>query len=112
MSTPALAPRSAPAGRVLPTSSAERRPPLPLLAVGLGVALVSLVPLAYVGWSTADLGPGEAARFLWRPRIGELVGNTVGMLVATTVASVVLGVATVTVMGAVERLRVGSMGSF
>ncbi|WP_278257410.1 hypothetical protein [Nocardioides convexus] len=44
---------------------------VPLLLVGLAIAALALVPLGYVLWSTADLGPGEARDFLWRPRIGE-----------------------------------------
>jgi iron(III) transport system permease protein len=75
------------------TTASPHRPPAALLGVGILVAAVSLVPLAYVGWTTAGLGPSEAADFLWRPRIGELLGNTVSMLVVTTVTCVVLGVA-------------------
>jgi iron(III) transport system permease protein len=56
--------------------------------------MVSLVPLAYVAWTTAELGPREAGEFLWRPRIGELLGNTLGLLVVTTLTCVVLGVST------------------
>lgn len=63
-----------------------------LLVVGLAVALLALVPLGYVVWTTAELGPREAADFLWRPRIGELLWNTVRLLLAGTVASVVVGV--------------------
>lgn len=64
-----------------------------LLAVGLAVAALALVPLGYVVWTTAELGPGEARDFLLRPRIGELLWNTVRLLVAGVVASTVVGVA-------------------
>lgn len=64
-----------------------------LLLVGLAIAGLALIPLAHVVWTTADLGPGEAADFLWRPRIGELLWNTVRLLVVGVVASTVVGVA-------------------
>lgn len=51
------------------------------------------MPLGYVLWTTAELGRDEAVSFLWRPRIGELLWNTVRLLVAGTLTSVVLGVA-------------------
>ncbi|KAA1428391.1 ABC transporter permease [Nocardioides antri] len=63
-----------------------------LLVVGVGVAALTLVPLGYVLWTTAELGADEARDFLWRPRIGELLWNTVRLLVAGVAASAVLGV--------------------
>lgn len=51
------------------------------------------MPLGYVLGSTADLGPREAADFLWRPRIGELLWNTTRLLVVGTLTSVAVGVA-------------------
>lgn len=56
------------------------------------VAGLALIPLGYVVWTTAELGPREAADFLWRPRIGELLWNTVRLLVVGVVASTVVGV--------------------
>ncbi|MCW2813907.1 MAG: iron transporter permease [Nocardioides sp.] len=57
------------------------------------MAAFTLVPLAYVVFTTAELGPGEASDFLFRPRIGELLWNTTRLLVAGTLLSVVVGVA-------------------
>jgi iron(III) transport system permease protein len=51
------------------------------------------VPLGYVVATTAELGGQEAVDFLWRPRIGELLWNTVRLLVVGVAASTVLGVA-------------------
>ncbi|MCY7394731.1 MAG: iron ABC transporter permease [Nocardioides sp.] len=56
------------------------------------VAIVSVVPLGYVVFSTAELGAGEAYDFLVRPRIGELLWNTARLLVAGVLLSAVLGV--------------------
>jgi len=66
---------------------------VPLLVAGLLVAALTLLPLAYVVWTTSELGPREAADFLLRPRIGELVWNTTRLVVAGIAAAVVIGVA-------------------
>ncbi|HWJ67272.1 MAG TPA: iron ABC transporter permease [Nocardioides sp.] len=58
-------------------------------------------------FTTAELGGREAADFLWRPRIGELLWNTTRLLVAGTVASAVVGVAGAWV---VERTDVRGRG--
>lgn len=100
---------------VRPTAARTSKRPRPmtggaapvLLLVGLAVAALALVPLAYVLWTTAELGAGEAADFLWRPRIGELLWNTVRLLLLGTLASVVVGVAGAWV---VERTDVPARG--
>ena len=56
------------------------------------MAGVTLIPLGWVVWSTAQLGLGDAVDFLARPRVGELLWNTVRLLVATVALSAVLGV--------------------
>jgi iron(III) transport system permease protein len=60
---------------------------------GLAVAALTLLPLGYVVWTTSGLGVGQAADFLLRPRIGELLWNTTRLLVAGVGAAVVIGVA-------------------
>lgn len=59
---------------------------------GVLVAAVSLVPLGYVLVSLAQLGPTEAAQFLFRSRIGDLLWNTVRLLLGGVALSAVLGV--------------------
>ncbi|MHA6793456.1 ABC transporter permease [Pseudonocardia bannensis] len=76
------------AARPLP---AVRHVPPVRLAVAVAVAALTLVPLAYVLVSVVAVGPAEAARLLWRPRVGELLRNTVGLTVAGCVASAVIG---------------------
>jgi iron(III) transport system permease protein len=63
-----------------------------LLALGVLVAAISLVPLGYVVVSSAQLGPTEAWDFLVRPRIGELLWNTLRLLFGGVALSAVLGV--------------------
>lgn len=62
-----------------------------------GVAAVitaaCLVPVGYVLWSAASLGPSAGADFLFRARVGELLWNTGRLLVGGVVLSVVIGVA-------------------
>ncbi len=65
------------------------------------------MPLGYVLWTTAELGRAEAVDFLWRPRIGELLGNTVRLLLLGVLASTVVGVAGAWV---VERTDVPARG--
>lgn len=57
------------------------------------VAGLALLPLGYVLWYAASLGPGELRDLLIRPRIGELLANTLGLLVGVMAASVALGTA-------------------
>jgi iron(III) transport system permease protein len=77
------------------------------LVVGLVVAAFAVIPLGYVVWTTAELGPREAFDFLWRPRIGELLWNTTRLLVAGMAAGVALGVAAAWV---VERSDIRARG--
>lgn len=64
------------------------------VAVGAAlVAALALLPLLVVVPDALSADPGEAARYLLRPRVGELLTNT-GLLFAVTVpATVVVGVA-------------------
>ncbi|MGB0102243.1 MAG: iron ABC transporter permease [Nocardioides sp.] len=68
------------------------RPGLVLAVLGLLVAATSLLPIGYVLVSSAQLGAGEAYEFLVRPRVGDLVWNTVRLLVGGVLLSSVLGV--------------------
>jgi iron(III) transport system permease protein len=68
---------------------------------------MSLMPLGYVLVTTAQLGAGEAAAFLWRPRVGELLWNTVRLLVTGVAGCLLIGVAGAWV---VERTDVPGRG--
>lgn len=58
------------------------------------VALVcaTLVPIGYVVWSVVLTGPARAYQLLARPRMAELLLNTVGLVVVTVPLCLVLGV--------------------
>lgn len=82
-----------------------RNSPSLLLVVGsAAVALLALVPLCYVLWYAASLGLAETWELLVRPRVGELLTNTVTLLLGVVVSSVLLGV---TCAWLVERTDIG-----
>ncbi|GAA1283538.1 iron ABC transporter permease [Planotetraspora silvatica] len=65
-----------------------RYPPLRLVPA-LAVAGLTLLPAAYVLASV--LAGGDTARLLWRPRVGELLTNTVLLVLLGTSACVTVG---------------------
>jgi len=69
------------------------RAPLPLRSAALVVALLCALPLVIVVVKAFESGAGDAFALVWRPRVGELLGNTVALVALTGVASTVLGVA-------------------
>ena len=70
----------------------RRTPPL-LLAAGAAVAVLALVPLAYVATYVVVIGPVDLWQLLARPRIVELLRNTITLAAACMAATAVLGVA-------------------
>lgn len=71
------------------------RPPLGVSAVAVLavlIALFSLIPLGYVAFMTAATGWDTAAALIFRPRVGELLLNTVLLIVITVPLCLVLGV--------------------
>jgi iron(III) transport system permease protein len=63
-----------------------------VLAAG-AVASLALVPLGYVVWYAVSLGPTATWELLFRPRVGELLTNTVALFVGVVGCCVLLGVA-------------------
>ncbi len=61
-----------------------------MVAAALVAALV-LLPLAYVAWYTWSLGPAATWDLVARPRVGELLRNTLGLLVGVTLTSSLIG---------------------
>jgi iron(III) transport system permease protein len=56
------------------------------------VALLALVPLGFVAVYTVLIGPAEAWDLLVRPRVGELLANTLSLVVGVTATCLLLGV--------------------
>ncbi|MDT5313863.1 MAG: iron(III) transport system permease protein [Mycobacterium sp.] len=67
--------------------------PGPVL-IGAVAALVAatFVPLGYIAWSVITTGPSQVYALIARPRVAELLVNTIGLVVVTVPLCVVLGV--------------------
>ncbi len=71
------------------------RPPFGVSAVSILavlIALFSLVPLGYVVYMTAATGWDTAVELIFRPRVGELLLNTILLMVITVPLCIFLGV--------------------
>ncbi|WP_236603538.1 ABC transporter permease [Rhodococcus sp. WAY2] len=76
---------------------------MPLALAAFVVVAVSLVPLGYVIAQSIDTGWATASALLFRPRVRELLGNTVLLVVATVPICIAVGVVAAWL---VERTRV------
>ncbi len=56
------------------------------------MAFVSILPLLVIAVATANTGMATAMQLLLRPRVGELLGNTVGLIALTLPLCTFLGV--------------------
>ncbi|MGB7507386.1 MAG: iron ABC transporter permease, partial [Mycobacterium sp.] len=74
-----------------PAPGSSRPGPVVSAAVALLVA-ATFIPIGYVLWSTAGLGPDRVYALLARPRVGELLVNTVGLVVVTVPLCLALGI--------------------
>jgi iron(III) transport system permease protein len=63
-----------------------------LLSLGGAVTVVVLLPVAHTLFQAAQVSASEAAELLWRPLIGQLLINTIGLAAATTLACGAVGV--------------------
>ena len=89
---------SAPARRSTTTAGRGNspRPPFGVSAVSVLavlIALFSLVPLGYVAYMTVATGWDTAVALIMRPRVGELLVNTLLLMAATIPLCLLLGVA-------------------
>jgi iron(III) transport system permease protein len=72
--------------------SAGSRPNAGFLALVIVITLVTLVPIGYVVSVGLQVGWGTLAPLIFRPKVGELLVNTVLLVVIATPLCVVLGV--------------------
>nr|WP_269045784.1 iron ABC transporter permease [Paenarthrobacter sp. Z7-10] len=56
------------------------------------IALFALIPLGYVVDMTVSAGWDDISRLIFRPRVGELLGNTVALVLITVPLCLILGV--------------------
>jgi iron(III) transport system permease protein len=67
-------------------------PHVSVVLIASVVALFSLVPLGFIGWITVDVGWQTVKELVFRPRVGELLVNTVLLEAITVPVSIVLAV--------------------
>ncbi|MDM9624341.1 iron ABC transporter permease [Rhizobium sp. S152] len=67
-------------------------PYAPVVLFAAIVALFSLVPLGFIGWITVDVGWETVKQLVFRPRVGDLLVNTVLLEAITVPLSIVLAV--------------------
>lgn len=75
-----------------PRASAKR-PPTMLVAAAVATATLVLMPLALTLFQAVQVSPHDAAALLFRPLVGVLLVNTIGLVLAATAASAVIGTA-------------------
>jgi iron(III) transport system permease protein len=63
-----------------------------LRLAALAVAVLCVLPVVIVVRKAFESGFGQAIELLWRPRVGELLANTVELVVLTCLLTAVLGV--------------------
>lgn len=68
------------------------RPPLVVALLATLLALFALIPLGYVIYMTAVTGWDTSVELIFRPRVGELLVNTVLLMLIVVPATLVLGV--------------------
>lgn len=66
--------------------------PVAILLIGAAVAVFALIPLFHVLTYALTVGPDVARDQLFRPRIGMLLRNTLGLMVTCVSASIVIAV--------------------
>ncbi|MBB4191116.1 iron(III) transport system permease protein [Rhizobium aethiopicum] len=70
----------------------RRMPHAPVMLLATVIAIFSLVPLGFIGWITYDVGWETVKTLVFRPRVGELLVNTVLLESATIPLSIALAV--------------------
>lgn len=84
-------------------------PPLGLLLVAALASCLVLLPLAQVVYQAMHVRPSEANRLLFRPLVGQLLFNTVGLVVTATICCALIGT---TAAWCVERTRFPGRSGF
>lgn len=84
-------------------------PPPGLLLVSALAALLVLLPLANVVFQAMHVRPSEAAKLLFRPLVGQLLLNTVGLVVTATICCALIGTAAA---WCIERTRFPGRSGF
>ncbi len=74
-------------------AAGRKRPPVALIAAAAIGPLLVLLPLVYTASQSLLVGRDEALELVFRPLVGELLINTVGLVVAATALAAAIGTA-------------------
>ena len=64
-----------------------------MLLLAAGAALCALLPLGFIGWIAVETGWHAALALIWRPRVGELLVNTLLLELFTLPPAILLALA-------------------
>ena len=78
--------------RATPRSQSRPRY-LAVIAAATLVSLLSLIPLGFIGWIAVDSGWDTVRSLVFRPKVGELIINTVVLVALTLPIAIVLSIA-------------------
>lgn len=73
------------------------------VSAAVAVVVLTLVPIGFIVVATVDAGPALVAQLVFRPRVAELIANTVAIQLVVVPATVLIGTGTALL---VERTRV------
>lgn len=73
--------------------TSTRRPPAALLAASTVAAVLVLIPIVWTGGLATGTGIKNARALLFRPLVGELLLNTLGLIAATTFVTAIVATA-------------------
>ena len=91
------------------TTTAWGQPPLGLVALATLAACLVLLPLGHVVYQAIHVRLSDAVHLLFRPLVGQLLLNTVGLVLSTTLCCALLGTAAAWF---VERTRFPGRAAF
>jgi iron(III) transport system permease protein len=74
-------------------TAVNRRPPAGLAAVSIFAILLILLPLGLTLYRATGVGAERIAFLLFRPLVGELLTNTIGLIAVSTLTAAVIGTA-------------------
>lgn len=64
-----------------------------MLLLAAGISLCALLPLGFIVWIAVESGWQTALSLIWRPRVGELLVNTLLLELCTLPPAILLAVA-------------------
>jgi iron(III) transport system permease protein len=74
-------------------SKASRPPPTLLLLASVGAVSLVLLPIGFTVVQAFGVSANDAIEMLFRPLVGQLLANTIGLVVAASATTAVIGVA-------------------